>query len=222
MERTHSVPNFRGLAPWLLSLMMTLGLGLLLGSSGCSTTESSVPASAQGPDPLMGVPRDFQLDVQVLVGDKVEDRDRLERRALHMVVLPDGSLHAAVGDEVVPGARPGLARVLYRDQIADLWALMQQGSFIGSGDPVIGPVRKPGAKEIVYIVEYTMENTRLRIVQRQLSETARENATTMLVRSMGAMAWLRDRPIRDSTVMPIRYDFGPDPWARYRAVDEDG
>ena len=201
---------------------MTCGFGLLLGTSGCSTTGSSTPPSSEDSDPLMGVPRDFQLDVQVLVGDKVDDRDRLERRAVHMVVLPDGALHAAVGDEVIPGARPGLARVLYRDQVADLWALLQQGAFIGSGDPVIGPVRKPGAMEIVYIVEYTVNNTRRRIVQRQLSKDARGNATTVLVRSMGAMAWLRDRPIRDSTVMPIRYDFGPDPWARYRAVDADG
>lgn len=201
---------------------MAGGLGLLSFSVGCSTTGTPSSQSVPGSDPLMGVPRDFQLDVRVLVGAKVEDRDRLERRQVHMIVLPDGALHAAVGDQVIPGSRPGLARVLYRDQVADLWVLLQQSSFIGSGDPVIGPVRQPGAKEIVYIVEYTMDNIRRRIVERQLSGDARGSATTVLVRSMGAMAWLRDRPIRDSTVMPIRYDFGPDPWARYRTVDEGG
>ena len=223
MESLHPVPDPRGSTARMLCLALACGLGLLIASMGCSTPESTTSRNTTGgSDPLAGVPRDFQLDVQVLVGAKVEDRDRLERRRVHMVLLPDGALHAATGDEVIPGSRPGLARILYRDQVADLWALLKQGSFIGSGEPVIGPVRQPGAKEIVYIVEYTKDNTRRRIVERQLSKDARENATTMLVRSLGAMAWLRDRPIKDSTVMPIRYDFGPDPWARYRTVDEGG
>ena len=205
-------------------LRRRIGLVLLLGSawllSGCSAPPEVPPGA--GTDPIALVPPDFQLDVQVLAGSKVDDRDRLERRTTHIVVLPDGSLHAAVGADVRPGSRPGLARVLYRDQVAEVWALLGQLSIIGAGKPVSGPVRSPGAKELVYIVEYTMNNERLRIVQRVLSPDAKEDATTVLVRTLGALAWLRDTPLQDSTVAPLRYDFGPDPWARYRTIDEGG
>ena len=59
-------------------------------------------------------------------------------------------------------------------------------------------------------------------LQRVLSPEARESANTVLVRTLGALAWLRDAPLQDSTVEPLRYDFGPDPWARYRTVEGDG
>ena len=137
---------------------------------------------------------------------------------VHVVVLPDGSLHAAAGDEVVPGSRPGLARVLFRDQVANLWSQLERQGFLERGEPVAGPVRTPGAMELVYVVEYTAEDRRRRIVERHLADSKPSTATTELIRTLGALAWLRDRPIRDSSVMPIRYDFGPDPWARYRAA----
>ena len=202
-----------------LGRFLLLAVGLLL--VGCSTPRSGSAATGES-DPLAGIPRDFQLDVRVLVGRNVDDRDRLERRASHIVLLPDGSLHAVVGSDVVPGSRPGLSRVLYRDQVADVWALLGRLGIIGEGEPVTGPVRVPGAKEIVYVVEYTMNNDRRRIVQRVLSPEARESANTVLVRTLGALAWLRDAPLQDSTVEPLRYDFGPDPWARYRTVEGDG
>ena len=191
-----------------------------MAQSGCAGTDSTAGSGVVGTDPLANVPRDFQLDVRVLVGQRVGQRDRLERRDAHIVLLPDGSLHAATGDQVEAGARPGLARVLYRGQVADVWALMNQLDFVGAGEPITGPVRAPGASELVYVVEYTHDNARRRIEQRFIEAEARENATTQLVRSLGAIAWLRDRPIEDSTVEPLRYDFGPDPWARYRTVDE--
>ena len=181
----------------------------------------SVTGFSTGTDPIASVPPDFQLDVRVLAGTRVDDRDRLERRSCHIVLLPDGALHAAVGRDVRRGARPGLARVLYRDQVAEVWSLLNRLSLVGAGNAVDGPVRAPGAKELVYVVEYTMNDERRRLVQRTPSPEAKETASTELIRNLGALAWLRDRPLQDSTVAPLRYDFGPDPWARYRPDEND-
>ena len=174
-----------------------------LASIGCSTTSGGGGNTIEEADPLATVPRDFQLDVRVLVGDRVDDRDRLERRSVHIVLLPDGAMHAATGDQVKSGARPGLARVLFRGQVADVWGMLERLDFIGSGESITGPVRAPGASELVYVVEYTAGNQRRRIEQRMIDSEARENATTELVRTLGAMAWLRDRPIEANTIEPI-------------------
>ncbi len=200
----------------LSGLLMLLGAVALHLNAGCASSEHAERATA---DPLANVPADFQLDIQVLVGRSVESDDRLERREVHMVILPDGSLHAAQGKEVTSGSRPGLARILYRGQVADVWNLLNQLSVIGTGEPPTGPVDEPNADEIVYVVEYTMNNDRRRIEKRVSADDAKSGAETVLVRSIGALAWLRDVPISDSTVAPLRYDFGRDPWARYRSVD---
>ena len=196
-------------------VLVLIVLALLL--VGCASTDQA--SNTSDTDPLANVPQDFQVDVQVFVGRKVDDQDRLERRAAHIVMLPDGALHAAQGDEVILGARPGLARILYRDQMADVWVLMRHLDFIGEGEPPTGPIRPPGTNEIVYVIEYTMNNDRRRIQKRNPSDKTMDGASTMLIRSLGALAWLRDAPMTDSAVAPIRYDYGPDPWARYRAID---
>jgi len=198
----------------------SLVLLLALVPAGCSTVTEGDGGAVSGTDPLAAVPRDFQLDVRVLVGDRVDGRDRLERRTVHIVLLPDGAVHAATGDAVKPGARPGLARVLFRGQVADVWEILERLDFIGAGEPITGPVRAPGARELVYVVEYTAGNQRRRIEQRVLEAEARENATTELVRTLGALAWLRDRPIEANNIEPVRYDFGPDPWARFRTLGD--
>ena len=220
MNSSHQTPHAPARRTPPVAIRLLLLLGLVLAQSACSGTDSTAGSRLVDTDPLANVPRDFQLDVRILVGRRVGDRDRLERRDVHIVLLPDGALHAATGEQVRAGSRPGLARVLYRGQVADVWALMNQLEFIGAGEPITGPVRAPGASELVYVVEYTHDNARRRIEQRFIEADARENATTELVRSLGAIAWLRDRPVQDSTVEPLRYDFGPDPWARYRTVDE--
>ena len=133
-----------------------------------------------------------------------------------MLLLPDGSLHAATGRAVVPGRRPGLARTLYQDQVIEFWALLGRLNLLEAGELPIGPVRQPGAKEIVYVVEITANNSRRRIIDRLVQDETNASLVT-LIRSLGALAWLRDEPPPANLIEPLRYDFGPDPWARYRA-----
>ena len=104
-----------------LSLLAVIGChgGNAATSGGALTKAATNPTS----DPLLDVPDDFELEIKVLVGGKVTDQDLLERRDVHIVLFPDGTLHAAAGNEVIPGARPGLARTLLRGQVADAWAL---------------------------------------------------------------------------------------------------
>ena len=40
------------------------------------------------------------------------------------------------------------------------------------------------------------------------------------LRAIAALAWASDVPPDDTIRFPERYDFGPDPWARYRTSSE--
>lgn len=168
-------------------------------------------------DPLSEVPEDFELEILVMVGRKVPDRTVLQRRNVSMLLLPDGSLHAAAGEAVVPGTRPGLARTLFQGQVAEVWALIGRLDLRDAGAAPIRPVRPPGAMEIVYVVEITHDNQRRRIVERLVKDESNPAMVT-LIRSMGGLAWLRDQAPPPNLIEPLRYDFGPDPWARYRAT----
>ncbi len=165
----------------------------------------------------MGVPDDFELEIKVLVGSKVVDQDLLERREVHMVLFPDGTLHAAAGSAVIPGARPGLARTLLRGQVADAWALLGRLDLRETGDSPAQPVRPPGQAEIVHVIEVTANGDRKRSVARFVGPS-RDSVSTTLIRSIGGLAWLPDAPEAGNDIIPLRYDFGPDPWERYRGT----
>ena len=208
MRRTSSRPHRS------VSLLLLVGIGCQACLCGCDATPAPITRDV-GSDPLVAVPIDFQVEVLVKVGRKVEPQDRLERRPTHIVLLPDGSLHAAAGKFVVEGARPGIARVLYRDQVAETWGLLNRLDFVGSGQSPSGPVRELGLAETVHVVEITADGQRRRIVKRMVGDQE-STATTQLIRTLGGLAWLRDTPPASNVVAPSRYDFGPDPWARYR------
>ena len=194
--------------------------------AGCGSTDAvssnarsqTVPVDRNN-DPLLDVPDDFELEIKVLVGNKVADQDVLERREVHMVLFPDGTLHAAAGSEVIPGARPGLARTLLRGQVADTWALLGRLDLRDVGDSPTRPVRAPGQAEIVHVVDVTADGERRRHVLRFVG-SCRDSVSTTLVRSIGGLAWLTDAPQIGNDIIPLRYDFGPDPWERYRGTAE--
>ena len=198
--------------------LLLLVLGAVVGIAGCASPPASNTARITPlADPLSEVPQDFEVEVLIMVGRKVEDRTVLQRRNVSMLLLPDGSLHAAAGDSVIPGTRPGLARTLYQDQVADLWALLGRLDLRSAGSHPIRPVRPPGAMEIVYVLEVTHNNQRRRVVDRLVKDESNQ-AMVALIRSMGGLAWLRDEAPAPNRIEPLRYDFGPDPWERYRAT----
>ena len=208
------------------SSLVLASIGICLsGVVGCASQNAVVSPSVSEPvlskpgpdlsDPLAGVPDDFELEIKVFVGNKVSDQDLLERRDVHMVLFPDGTLHAAAGEQVIPGARPGLARTLLRGQVADAWALLGRLDLRDGGESPARPVRPAGRAEIVHIVELTANGERRRHVKRFVG-SCQDSVTTTLVRSIGGLAWLTDAPPAGNDIIPLRYDFGPDPWERYR------
>ena len=224
----------RQFSPAILTGLRSSGASLLglsicscvLFLAGCGSTDavSSTPRSQDDlvetqNDPLLDVPDDFELEIKVLVGRKVTNQDVLERREVHMVLFPDGTLHAAAGSEVIPGARPGLARTLLRGQVADTWALLGRLDLRDVGDPPTSLVRAPGQAEIVHVVEVTANGERRRQVLRFVGPCG-DSVSTTLVRSIGGLAWLTDAPQLGNDIIPLRYDFGPDPWERYRGTAE--
>ena len=207
----------------LPGLFICLGLLSLVGCGSTNAVSSNARSQAErverNNDPLLDVPDDFELEIKVLVGKKVDDQDVLERREVHMVLFPDGTLHAAAGSEVIPGARPGLARTLLRGQVADTWALLGRLDLRDVGDSPTRPVRAPGQAEIVHVVEVTANGERRRQVLRFVGPCD-DSVSTTLVRSIGGLAWLTDVPQVGNDIIPLRYDFGPDPWERYRGSAE--
>lgn len=204
--------------PGLCLCLCSLSLGGCGSTDAVSSNARSQNAAVQrNNDPLLDVPDDFELEIKVLVGKKVMDQNVLERREVHMVLFPDGTLHAAAGSEVIPGARPGLARTLLRGQVADTWALLGRLDLRDVGDSPTRPVRAPGQAEIVHVVEVTANGERRRQVLRFVGPCA-DSASTTLVRSIGGLAWLTDAPQAGNDIVPLRYDFGPDPWERYRGT----
>ncbi|MEE2682127.1 MAG: hypothetical protein VX641_07115 [Planctomycetota bacterium] len=202
-------------------MVWTAAFLLLVGPFvGCASPSATSPVRVTTlSDPLSEVPQDFEVEVLVMVGRKVPDRTVLQRRNVSMLLLPDGSLHAATGTSVVAGTRPGLARTLYQDQVAELWALLGRLDLRTAGTAPLRPVRPPGAMEIVYVIEVTQNNQRRRIVDRLVKDET-NRAMVAVIRSMGGLAWLRDEAPPPNLVEPVRYDFGPDPWARYRTTSK--
>jgi hypothetical protein len=57
------------------------------------------------------------------------------------------------------------------------------------------------------------------VAKAELDEDPRLRAA---IRRIAALAWAADLPPDGVPRYPERYDFGPDPWARYRATEDTG
>lgn len=198
----------------------------LLVAAACS----SPPASTEG-----AVPADAVIDATVLVGDDLGRRIRrdpgawpVQFRPARAIILPDGVLRADVGADLRVDDRPGVARHLYRAQLEELWRGLDE---LGFGDPVVGDYDGnlgrlvPGDDEIIQILALQRGGRDWAIVRRfeippdttPAAAAAMEDARMRsALRRLAALAWAFDDPPNDSIDFPERYDFGPDPWARYR------
>lgn len=196
-----------------------------------ATACSTPPSSTDG-----AVPADAVIDATVLVGDDLGRRIRrdpgawpVQFRPARAIILPDGVLRADVGADLRVDDRPGVARHLYRAQLEDLWRGLDE---LGFGDPVVGDYvgnlgrLVPADDEVIQILALQRGGRDWAIVRRfeiPPNTTADEAATLedarmrAAIRRLAALAWAFDDPPSDAIEFPERYDFGPDPWARYRA-----
>lgn len=185
----------------------------LLGVGGC---ESAAPTNS---DPFAVVPMDLSIDVSILVGESINDHTEAHLRQSRYVLLPDGSLRFGADNQHRQDWMPELARRLNRRQVADLWSLARQ---IGFADPDNGSRTsslhklKPESNEVVYLIMFTGMDRRWEFVRRSDAAEAPDPASVQFVRKFAQYAWATDYTMEMTYILPQRYDFGPDPYARYR------
>lgn len=174
-----------------------------------------------------GPPEDFALDVAVFAlqppGTDAGMAPAAHARTSRYVLLPGGALHTAdsVSGEVVPqDILPAFTRTLSAAEVESLWNLVDrrgladhrdQGAIVRSAGPIAGAADAP-----VCIVRIAARGRRYAIAQPFLEDAELSAELRDLVRSLAAMSWRSDAPVVDRPFAPRRYDFGPDPYARYR------
>ncbi|MFM1832404.1 MAG: hypothetical protein RLZZ461_720 [Planctomycetota bacterium] len=207
---------------------------------GCGSTPAPVAD---------GVPEDGIIAAGVVVGPGLvrEIQQHPEDWPVHLrpgraIILADGSLRADVGPTLDLGDRPGVSRHLRRAQLAELWRDLD-GLGLGSseagnyeGNPKL---LQPGRREVLQVLECRRDGRDWIVVHRfevpapatgdekeaeivakaELDEDPRLRAA---IRRIAALAWAADLPPDGVPRYPERYDFGPDPWARYRATEDSG
>lgn len=182
---------------------------------GCASTPPPT-------DPLSSAPDDMTIDVTILAGRSMKLDEPAHRRTGKVIVFADGSVHADWGPQVSWKTRPGLTRTLRREQTAELWELMRQ---LGYADPANGEAPRnlglitPDRREVVYLCEIAAEGDRWAFTRRQPADQAGDPSWERFVRALAALAWERDEALSEARIEPNRYDFGPDPYARYRNVE---
>jgi hypothetical protein len=198
------------------------------------------------PDPVAAeLPDDLIIDVTVLPGRQLIAPDGLRAERSKFIVFPDGSLHADAGRSIGFLTRPGRVRTLSVEQLADLWLVLQQTGFAPAaadeearfgGNPAL---LSPGAKEILTIVRVATAGQTSTWIRRtpglappppkdatpaqlaaaeSAAEAALADSSIRVVRVLAGLAWRSELPPGDLAVLPIRYDYGPDPFAIFRPV----
>jgi len=165
------------------------------------------------------VPQDFQIDVTVLAGETEQGDRPIDERTARYILAPGGDLHFSAGPDLTTSASPGYVRTLEPAAVAQIWA-------IAAGQISHSAVHDVPNIELVQAGEGQL--TRLIIIQARgdrwfISRTRPIGGTESpdhdrLIRTLAAFAWATDAPDIDILRVPIRYDFGPDPYDRYRSV----
>ncbi|MFM7052701.1 MAG: hypothetical protein ACKOYN_11320 [Planctomycetota bacterium] len=186
-----------------------------LAATGCSAPPRT---TAGATDPVGAVPADFSLEIDVRPGRGVEERAKVEERAARFVLLPDGSLHGET--DLVPreGLRPARVRRLVREQMADVWSELVSAGFADAaladftGNTTL---LEPEAGMMLAAIEVHANGQRFAFVRRYKPGERDEQAVRGLIRTVAALGWASDEALAESAEIPLRYDLGTDPYARY-------
>ncbi len=172
--------------------------------------------SAAPPDPL-ATPNSLTFDVTILRGDKVPFRYEAWLQPGKMIVFPDGTMLADFGPTVNTRVRPGATRVLYQRQVHEMWDVAKK---LGFGDPELADFdRNPylveaQPNEFVYILTFAANDDRWTFVRRFDGAANPDPASEEWVKVMAQAAFATDLSVNQD--LPVRYDFGPDPYAWFK------
>jgi hypothetical protein len=170
-------------------------------------------------EPFGAAPEDFSIEVEIATGPNAPDRPEVHLRPGRLVLLPDGSLYYGAPPRGRLEKLPPRRRELDRRQIAEVWSLLRQ---IGLADPEAAApstnlaLIEPPRDGIVYALAVTGSGERWTYIRASLADEPPDPAAVMVVRHLAALAWATDLPAERITVIPRRYDLGPDPYAKYR------
>jgi hypothetical protein len=194
---------------------------LVLAVGGCASTPAGEGGAGAAARSL--VPTDFSLDVIVRPGpapaDPADDTGRgRSLRPAHYVLFCDGSLHWE-GDTVAPHRKlPPLTRVLDRREMAGVWSMLER---LGYADPAAGeePVNAalvevpPGETYVQSVI--TGNGDRWARADRRETGSEPDATTVELIEHLAGLAWA-SAWIDPADEEPLRNEYGPDPYARYR------
>lgn len=170
-------------------------------------------------DPLSGAPDDFTVDLTILRAEDAEPTVPVHLRPGRFVLFPDGSLHFGLDEDRGIGWLPLPRRALSRAQVAELWSDIQQLGFteFARTDPLTNwNDLEPPADQVVYLLALTGHGKRWGFQRTIDVDGPGDSAISALTRRLAHLAWASDLPPPQSPVIPRRYDFGDDPYQRYR------
>ena len=177
----------------------------------------SCSATPRRVDPFGAVPDDFSVDLTIL---SRPEGDRADRRSSRIVLEPDGSLRYQAKRGVGPNTLPPLVRRLDREQMARVW---DSAARLGLTDPAeadidadLRRVKPPSRRGCVWLLVLTGDGDRWNFTRSADGDEQPDAAIVAFGRELGALAWAPDRGTRVAEVEPVRWDYGPDPWAAYR------
>lgn len=196
--------------------------GLVL-STGCAAKPAARPpvvgVTTSQDDPLV-VPADFSVDLTVWArtpGTTGQPPAATNTRPGRFILFCDGSLHWSGRVDHPEDEMPPLRRVLRRGDMAALWTLIRQ---LGMDDmtnstPLVNVhLVEPPAGEVLYLAVLTGEGQRWAIQRQAAAADRPDPAMASLVGRLTELAW--GGAAEGGPGAPRRYDFGPDPYARYR------
>ncbi|MEY3023816.1 MAG: hypothetical protein RJA16_642 [Planctomycetota bacterium] len=195
-----------------LAFAAALGAGLV----ACSSQPFRPDAST--------VPPALSINATVLRGEAAPPVLKVEERNGRWMLLPDGSLRAeapATAERTDHGKRPGVVRSLRVSEIEEIWSLAAR---LGLADPVAGdPVGNPrmltaGPAELIQVVEFHAAGESWAFIARGPAEAGGDRVLGDFIRALADRSWMADEPPELLPAAAIRYDFGPDPYERYRGA----
>ncbi len=186
-----------------------------MGAGGVGRAEGVVGVERVSPErgPPVAHPDDFSVDLMV----RPPGDDKTKPQKGRFALFPDGSF--VWGD--VPGRLGTSRRMLSRRQVVAVWSLIGE---IGFGDPDVAPAMfnirllEPGPGQTIYAAIISGGGRRWTHVRRVNAGEELEESMGRLVDELVGLAQ-RVGPMEASDAsrqVPTWYEFGPDPYARYR------
>lgn len=207
---------------WKLLFILVLGLAGCSstpdGPSPAATTSGDHQAAAEVSSPVARpLPDDFSVDITILAA---EEGHKAEARNARYVLFPDGTLRYANLPGRGPNTLPPIVRRLNRRQVEELWNQARQ---LGLTDPSKADEARNFRKVWspyeghIYLFAFTGDGDYWNFTRKVEPGQELDPALRSFLRDMASLAWAKDQPEDEIAFEPKRYDYGPDPYATYRA-----